>query len=619
MTWLLTSKTGLNRGESWTIGARPLVLGRSLSCDITIGDPTVSRKHCEVRLDGDIVYFRDLGSRNVSLINGRAVDECRLLVGDELSLGTESFIVTRTSSAVVTPQVETEPKSTTLTLDEAIFFKETAFDLVHAPHHPTTVKDLVRLYHFGRRLSQAQNEAEFASHCLSELENAFPARIKVAVVCQGASGLIWYPPGFNPSDDLRSQVEEAMERGEASLGSFRARRVIFRELLVAGVAPLRVSGRSRGALVIQSAAREYIPEQTELGRLCALAQTASPYLGSLEQRDAQAPDCARFSYGGDIQFIGKSPAVEALREEIRQAASSRDCVLITGEPGTGKELAAHLIHHQSAAGRGPMVSTNCLTLAGHHFHASMTGSERSDGTGGLVETRGLLEQARGGTLLLREITALTPTNQAELQRLLKSMTYQRVGSTREHPVACRIIATTNRDLDEVVRTGEFSADLVMLLGRQRIHINPLRRRPTDIRTLAEHFVSTGHRDGHHRPQGLTEEALAYLQELPLRGNARELRSTLARAARASGSDWLRPQDIQNAVWSTTPEPRAELAPLEKAERTLIQAVLAQCEGNIRVAAEILGIPVSTLERLTGHEEEAHLPQGDQVSAAESSG
>jgi hypothetical protein len=295
MTWALTAKSGPSRGESWLIGARPVVLGRSLSCDIAICDPTVSRRHCEVKLDGDGVLFRDLGSRNVTLVNGRAVDACRLLVGDELSLGTECFILTRTVTPDPPPEAdETSSGDTTVSLQSAFVIREGKGDSPSSPTFPATVPELLRLFHFGRKLGKGQDEGDFAALCIHELEETFPARIKPSVCCWDGGTLSWHPEGFIPSDDLLRQVTDAMEGGEACITSFRAKRLFFKELIIAGTAPFMVAGRCHGALVIQSLARDYILEPADLTRLAAIARTASPYLGSLvnrrEKSDAGLPE-----------------------------------------------------------------------------------------------------------------------------------------------------------------------------------------------------------------------------------------------------------------------------------------------------------------------------------------
>lgn len=332
MTWALTAKSGPSRGESWMIGPRPVILGRSLSCDIAIGDPTVSRRHCEVKLDGDGVIFRDLGSRNVTLVNGRAVETCRLLVGDELSLGTESFILTRTVAADFVPEANANPTGdTTVSLEGPLVIRDVEGAPTTSPAFPATVPELLRLFHFGRKLGMARHEPNFAALCISELEETFPARIKPSVCCWAESHLSWYPEGFTPSDDLHAQVVDVVERGEASINSFRAKRLFFKELVIAAIAPLMVAGRCHGALVIQSVARDYIPEPSVLARLNAIAQTASPYLGSLvNQRERLAGDNAvglpDIPTADRVPWLSPASRVESLKSQVLSKLSA------SGEP-----------------------------------------------------------------------------------------------------------------------------------------------------------------------------------------------------------------------------------------------------------------------------------------------
>jgi DNA-binding NtrC family response regulator len=354
------------------------------------------------------------------------------------------------------------------------------------------------------------------------------------------------------------------------------------------------TGRSQGALVILSAARDYIPEPGALAHLNAIAQTASPYLGALEHL---AGISSTGESPGSVQFLGQSAAVNELRAEIDIAARSGLNTLITGEPGTGKELAAHLIHRHSREPDTPIISTNCITLTGPNFLSALAGSEQIDEEHRVTVRRGLLEQANGGTLVLRELDTLDAANQLDLVQLLERGTYTRQGGQQALTFHGRIIGTSSQDLDHQASEGDFRRDLLHLVARHRIHIKPLRRRPTDIRTLAQHFVDSGKRQGAHQLKGLTEEALRYLEALPLHGNAVELRNIIHQAVQQSRSEWMGSQDLRNSASPTT-EHQAVLEPLENAERTLISAVLTQCDGNAALAAEILGLPVATLERLT---------------------
>lgn len=597
MTWLLTAKSGSSRGESWTIGPRPIIMGRSLSCDITIGDPTVSRKHCEVKLDGDGVTFRDLGSRNVSLVNGRAVEECRLMVGDELSLGSESFILTRTSLAGAPSPPESDPRgSTTVSLDEAIYLRDNDRIAPLLQNYPSTVQDLVQLHNFARTLGKAHNEAEFAALCIQELEETFPARVTPAVCCTASGALTWYPKSFTPSDTLIEQVADAIARGDACMISHRAKRLFLKEVTISGVAPMVVSGRCQGALVIQSLARDYIPEPDALAQLAAIAQSASPYLGSLEFRRGLAPGRELPFHREPAQFPGQSKAVEELRSKIDDAARTGLNTLITGEPGSGQEFVAHSIHSHGAAPQGPIISIDCMSLSGADFLSSLTGAVTMDGEDRLTVHAGLFEQANGGTLVLRELDALTAENQLELLRLLESGNYCRIGGTQMIAINERILGTTSKDIDKLAAQGEFRKDLLTLIGRQRIHVKPPHRHPSDIQALAEFFEHSGMHQGAHQVEGLTDDAIAYLRDLPFQSSALESRSMSGKAAPRSRSEWLATRDLRSAVTPKS-EREAVLEPLENAERTLISAVLAQCNGNIRVAADILGLPVSALEKL----------------------
>lgn len=596
MTWQLTARTGAKRGESWNIGTQPLTLGRSLSCDITIGDPTVSRKHCEIMLDQDVVHFRDLGSRNVSLVNGQVVLDCKLDVGDELTLGAESFIISRVSTpAAPQPAPESEARLTTLSLGEAYYVRDSV-----RPAHPASVQDMLRLYHFGGKLRKAHTEEEYATLCLQELEELFPARVSTAVCCTSSDSMTWYPPTFPATQAVRDHVRDVVDTGSAAIRTVREKHRLLKRLVIIGAAPLVLTGRCRGAMVAVSDARGFVLDESELSRLDALAQTASPYLAALEHRDALPASDPVNGPRHSPDFLGESPSVEKLRGELEVAARTGLNVLITGEPGTGKELAACIIHEHSDAPLGAMVSTNCVVIAGAGFLRALVGSELVAPDHRVQLAPGLLDQSNGGTMLLRELDALSDANQTDLARLLERGAYTRVGGHEEIAFHGRVIATTSKDLDQRVQEGTFRQDLLHLLDRQRIDIKPLRRRPADIEALARHFVQAGRDQGDHQLKGLTSEALDFLRELPLAGNTIELRDTLTRAVRYSQNEYLSTKDLTRAL-PDAKKTSGALDPLASAERTLINAVLAQCNQSLPEAAAILGIPEESLSQFLSNQ------------------
>ena len=321
MIWQLTAKSGPRRGESWPIGDRPLTLGRSLGCEINIEDPTVSRRHCQIYLDGEGAVFRDLGSRNVSLVNGTVVTECRLLLGDELSVGGSVFILSRTANPqpVEDTPARNSPPST-VSLNRTLFDPHP--DGQQGPVYPSTSREMVRMFQFGRNLSKATREEAFASICAQEMEELFPPEVSAALWCGGTNVLRCYPASFSPPDDLFGQVKLAMASGRPSMVRHRRKGRLFQDQVIACAAPLTVTGGCRGALLVYAPVRRYVLTDSDLARLDALAQVAAPFQLWCDVPNAHGGPAA--DARPPLWMIVPDPGANSEDDERRIAATIRD-------------------------------------------------------------------------------------------------------------------------------------------------------------------------------------------------------------------------------------------------------------------------------------------------------
>src|SRR5690606_11372103 len=227
--------------------------------------------------------------------------------------------------------------------------------------------------------------------------------------------------------------------------------------------------------------------------------------------------------------ICRDPAMKELMALADQVAPSSASVLITGESGTGKEVMARYLHARSKRSRKSFISVNCAAIPENLLESELFGHEKGAFTGAVARRIGKFEEANGGTLLLDEISEMHPRLQAKLLRAVQEREIDRVGGTQPVKVDFRLIATSNRDLEEEVRRGTFREDLYFRLNVVSLHLPPLRARPEDIPALAEHFVAKyAEVNGVPTPR-LSDEALAVLQAHRWRGNVRELENTLHRA------------------------------------------------------------------------------------------
>ena len=279
-------------------------------------------------------------------------------------------------------------------------------------------------------------------------------------------------------------------------------------------------------------------------------------------------------------FIAESPAIKAALAMVEAVAPLDSTVLLTGESGTGKELFVARIHSLSPRRGGPLVNVNCAALPEHLVESELFGHVKGAFTGAVGAHPGRFLQAQGGTLFLDEVGDLPLAAQAKLLRVLQERSVQAVGGKGETPVDTRIVAATNRDLEEDVRRGRFRADLYFRLNVIPIHIPPLRRRPEDIFPLAEHFLAHFARSMGKPNPSLSAEARSFLLAYDFPGNVRQLKHAMERAVALGEGSVVEVADLPAEFGGAAPSPAAFT---EAGPGTLKSALLA-CERQCLVSA-----------------------------------
>ena len=291
-------------------------------------------------------------------------------------------------------------------------------------------------------------------------------------------------------------------------------------------------------------------------------------------------------------IIGASQAMVAAKSLLeRIAASPATTVLLTGETGTGKDLAAKAIHYNSERASKPFVNITCSALPEQLLESELFGHERGAFTDARQQKRGLLEMADGGTVFLDEIGEMTPALQAKLLRFLEERTFKRVGGLTDIRVDVRVIAATNRDLEDEVKAGKFRDDLFYRLQVMPVRLPPLRERVGDIRLLVAHYVDRYNREFRKRVRGLQPAAQALLDQYRWPGNVRELRNAIERAMLLADDGVLGVEDFVTLSRTTTATFRLppEGVDLETVERQLVVQALERANGNQTRAGHLLGI------------------------------
>jgi DNA-binding NtrC family response regulator len=316
------------------------------------------------------------------------------------------------------------------------------------------------------------------------------------------------------------------------------------------------------------------------------------------------------------EILGESDATNQLRKLIRRVAQTNATVLIQGENGTGKELVAHAMHRNSSRKDGPFIKLNCAALPENLVESELFGHEKGSFTGATNKREGRFELAHGGTIFLDEISELSLPLQSKLLRVLQEREFERVGGNRTIKVDVRVVAATNRKLEQSVEKNEFRQDLYFRLNVVPVHVPALRERDGDVPLLAEAFCQRFIRNHGVPVKGLTPESLTALQGHDWPGNIRELQNVLERAVILCGEDgYIHPEQLgltappqagsgdaptgaieDKPAAAPTPAAVSNGAPttLADLEKQHILSTLKQCEGNRTRTAETLDINIRTL-------------------------
>ena len=597
--------TPADDGTTWLIG-------RAHGCELQLLDESASRRHAKVCWQAGRVVLEDLGSANGTSLNGEPIDQAVTLVdGDLVAFGTVAFQYTVGDIA---------QRPTAIHRDDDIPLDTTlAADAVNPAVEAGSERARTRLQLVMDSASAcAQSETPHELyHTVVTLVAERLAADRVSIVLKrpmdelmvGAS----HPPGAEPPSSttvrrrvlvdaesiLVSDAHQALAReaaGQPTSASIVASR--YRTLVAA---PMHVVEGVLGILCVEC----LDPNRLDTEDLHVLAAVASQAalalrtLRTLEARGHAATALGASSTHAAPDIVGASPVMDTLRAQLTKAAAADASVLLEGETGTGKELAARAIHRESPRASKPFVALNCAALVEGLLESELFGHEKGAFTGAASRHDGRVAQAGEGTLFLDEVGELPLPMQAKLLRVISERTYRRVGGKALLPVRCRIVAATNRDLQKEVAGGRFREDLYYRLAVVIIALPPLRTRNGDIERLAEtalHRVATALR---RRIPRLAADARLCLAAYPWPGNVRELFNVMERALVLLEGDTIHADDLPMEIRLGTVIPSTtthEVITLREAERRAVEAALRHTGGKKGEAAQLLGTSWPTLNR-----------------------
>jgi transcriptional regulator with GAF, ATPase, and Fis domain len=608
---LVKSKTGVEprllavrgplKGHVIPLPEGEYCVGRQATNDLQLEDNAVSRRHCLFTRSGHGCTLKDLESRNGTFVTGTPVTEQQLEPGDEIRIGGSVFCYLVDPGAVVPIEKQVSASSTReLRFEESLYLSSDEYTILppsaRALHDLRTLLRVSTMLHSFRGLHDTTSAPAadiLRSHLTSLLLDLIPA-----------SHAAIFIPGSNSPD--RPPNPQVLER------ALQERVVVWQE----GVwqegsdpyspsflaAPLIVRDEVAAIVYLESVNAEHRFDEGHLQLLTAVAGMAAvawenaTILGWLQEENERLQTELKIEHG----MVGLSDKLNDLKRQIAKVAPSNSTVLILGESGTGKELIARALHRNSLRAAGPFVAINCAALTETLLESELFGHERGAFTGAITQKKGKLEVADGGTVFLDEIGELSPLLQAKLLRVLQEREMERVGGTKTIPLNIRLLAATNRDLEQAVQKGDFRRDLFYRLNVVSLKAPALRERPEDTLPLAEHFAKKYAAECGRKIVGLAPQARAYLQSYSWPGNVRELENAIERAVVLGSAEMLLAEDLpehiresRSAAISASMYEEA----VEAAKRQVVLQAFEQVNHDHEAAAKILGLHPNYLHKL----------------------
>ena len=612
----LLAVSGPLSGGAFPLDRPETTIGCDRGSDIALGDTTVSPRHCVLAWNGQLVFVHDVDRGNPTFVNGLPADDRALQHGDRLQMGSSLFVLTFDE---VSPARDVgiafdgaAPRSmSVMRREDALGGPRLAFASA-----ARLARDLVGLMRVNSAINSVRGLVALERPLIELVAEIVPATQGALILASDPGDLPVAEPGRATGGRqlcvsrpvlervLREAVGVMADAGPNEMpgviGSPRSRWLL--------AAPLVAFEQVLGAVYLESDSPDQPFDEGHLGLLMSIAAVAGTALGYERHAEWLEGENQRLlcELEGDHNIIGESSAMRAVFRSLSRVAPTDSTVLITGESGTGKELVAHAIHRNSARASRPFVAINCAAITETLLESELFGHERGAFTGAVAQKKGRLECAEGGSVFLDEIGELSVALQAKLLRVLQERTFERVGGTRSVAVDFRLIAATNRDLEQAIAQGTFRRDLYYRLNVVALAVPPLRERLEDIPLLAHYFMRRHAARARRRVSGITPAALKCLSAYDWPGNVRELENAIERAIVLGSTDHVLLEDLPDTVVeAASPAVVAVSASastsfhdvITQAKKDLITRVFEKAGGNYTAAAQMLGLHPNYLHRL----------------------
>jgi transcriptional regulator with GAF, ATPase, and Fis domain len=584
----------------------PLILGRDPSNQVEVSDPAVSRKHCSVsEVSVGVFEIADLDSRHGTFVNERQVSRKTLEHGDRIRIGSSEFVfltAPEDNAALLTSR----PGSHAATAE----LKTMSLDPSGLPTDDSWIgrmaRDLAAFFKIANVINSTRDVQALERDLLELICEVIPA----------AQAAILLEP--NPNDEPGPSCtwnRKGLATQQIVIREELVRQATWERCAVVAAAPAATTSaehvlcvplvaveRTLGVIYLSAPASSPPFGEDHAYFVSSISRIAAVTLESLLKLDSLRAENQRLRAEVEAEdtLIGESRPMRRVSEFIARVAKGDSTVLIRGESGTGKELVARAIHANSVRAGQPFIAINCAAIPEALLESELFGHEKGAFTGAVGTRKGKLEAAEDGTLFLDEIGEMAPLLQVKLLRVLQQREFERVGGTRLLPFNARVLAATNKNLEQAIKTAEFRQDLYYRLNVVSVALPPLREHREDIPLLALYFANKYTAKCKRAFKGIAAEARSLLMQYSWPGNVRELENAIEHAIVLGLTDEILPEDLPNALLE---EQSSGLGAaryhntLNQTKKQLVLAALDETKGSHVEAARLLGIHPKYLHRL----------------------
>ena len=613
MASILIVQKGPERGHSYPLGDRNTI-GRDPSNSIRLRDPLISRHHCQILKKDNHFYIRDLDSKNGTQVNQLTVSETTFVPGDIIQVGNTVLTYLQQDKALADDiaLVSTDPKQTVIIRKlPGEIIPELQSRLLTKLVQEKTILDLTALYHVSFSIYTIRDIDRLLNRVLELIFRAIPAERGVILLFDSKSSSLQPRASYLKDTSKKGKIkisstiaDEAYRNNTALLTRdalsdkrFDSKKSILQESIRSAICvPISTQKKTFGVIYLDTTILTNIFNEDTLQLITAISNQVAIAIENIyfHRELEEEAHTLHHELKKVYNMVGASSQMKNIFSTINKVAPTASTVLVTGESGTGKELVARALHYNSPRSKKPFICVNCTAIPETLIESELFGHEKGAFTGAYTTKPGQFELASGGTIFLDEIGEMPLSSQTKLLRILEENKIRHIGGTHDISIDVRIIAASNKILDEEIAAGSFRQDLYYRLNVLDIFVPPLRERKEDILLIAQYYLDQFKSKMAAPLKVFSPETLKLMERYPWPGNVRQLKNCIERAVVIGKGMHIEPADLNLESPETARTTKQSFLTIAEMEKEHIIKALQISDTNKTKAAEFLGIRRSTL-------------------------